>query len=1012
MAYAAVISLKQTINGLLESSCVSLSSTSREILEFAYNETTSLQRVVEKLNGSSSERLDDLEGRMRDCAHQLEDVVEFYESCSNYEDDDEVRQEISSFIERVKKMEVEYIQELSKSADKDIDAAAVSSYTDFGVEMVGNFNEYNSIGRYLLRRMRPVDLCFFSLLGEVHSGIAFVAKAIFEELGKGKQHGFNCCVWVTIGKEYESKEVVMRILAQVDNLAGDYERLVQLDDEELCNYLSKVLEHRVYMIVLDDVHDEVAQSAYSLYCLTGPRHFFEESIWLSTRAVIFGLESISPELEEAGKKIIQNCRGLYISAAKALLFLCKTEVSVEQWSKIAADKENPIFNVEDEISEIRKIKKELQPSNWDMDGIRDKAIVEMISTRINFYDSIEEIKKNMHPERFFSKMETISLLGMAGIGKTTFARKNFKHKSILCNFDYRVWVTLGPDYQAGEILVDILAQIYPSIDKMRMKEDEKLARDLCVPLSSKRGLIVMDDVCSKEPLHHLKILFPEIKGRALVTTRLAKVAKVEAGDDVEYQIRFLNKEESWDLLRQKVFPDGLCPPELRKAGRKIAENCEGLPLLILRGYEIPTSKLTNLWAAEGFLEPNLPQNIEDFVAECLSELVDRSLNMVQCKVSNFQIKTCRFHSVFWHLSNSQALKNNFFHAMSSYADCSMESIKSQRRLCIRNSILLGMRDVQDLMSSCTSTHSLLCVSPPHRYPVPICFDMRLLRVMDALTIRLYEFPVEVVELIHLRYLGLTCHEKLPTSISNLQKLQHLIVMGGRLPNPKCGNGLPKLSTLLDVSAQSCTKKVLKSIPNLKRLGIRIELAPDDEGNGYPFRCLNRISHLRKLESLKCVVVNPDIGSDAVAPPAPISMFPSSLKKLSLSGLGYPWEYMSIIGKLKNLEVLKLKRYAFRGSKWSMDHDSLFDKLKFLLVEETNLVSWEVKSCITMQLERLSIKHCYELQELPIVLQFLRFTKIEIVDCNPSTVAWAEQIRPLIGACEVEAYLSWFRERDQ
>lgn len=350
-------------------------------------------------------------------------------------------------------------------------------------------------------------------------------------------------------------------------------------------------------------------------------------------------------------------------------------------------------------------------------------------------------------------------------------------------------------YRAEEILIDILAQIHGNLDRKHMKGDEELVKDLCAQLSQKKGLIVLDDIWSKEPLHHLKKIFPDIKGIALVTTRLAKVA-IFYGNDIAHQMRLLNKVESWCLLRQQVFgEEGFCCSESETAGRKIAENCEGLPLLIIKvsdqllkvektveywndvalgkrdnsvfvnahdeiskalrpsylilpqhlkvcflylgvfckGYKIPMFKLTNLLIAEGFLEPNTTRTIKDFVEECLYEVVDSSLVMYKLNVSCSKIKTCRLHPVFWHLCNGEALKNGFFHAMNSYDDCSTESINNQRRLCIRNSSLLGMQIVHNSIASITSAHSLLCVGPPHQYQVPINFDLRLLRVMDALT---------------------------------------------------------------------------------------------------------------------------------------------------------------------------------------------------------------------------------------------------------------------------------------
>lgn len=93
----------------------------------------------------------------------------------------------------------------------------------------------------------------------------------------------------------------------------------------------------------------------------------------------------------------------------------------------------------------------------------------------SYGQGVEEIKQDMQPERFFSKMQIISLLGMTGIGKSTLARNIFKDELILCHFDHHAWVTLGQKYQTKEVLIDILAQIYPSINKMQMKGDEELA---------------------------------------------------------------------------------------------------------------------------------------------------------------------------------------------------------------------------------------------------------------------------------------------------------------------------------------------------------------------------------------------------------------------------------------------------------------------------------------------------------------------------------------------------------
>ncbi|KAG8379250.1 hypothetical protein BUALT_Bualt07G0069100 [Buddleja alternifolia] len=207
-------------------------------------------------------------------------------------------------------------------------------------------------------------------------------------------------------------------------------------------------------------------------------------------------------------------------------------------------------------------------------------------------------------------------------------------------------------------------------------------------------------------------------------------------------------------------------------------------------------------------------------------------------------------------------------------------------------------------------------------------------------------------------------------------------MGSDLPDP-CGRFLPNLLTLLDVSARSCTKEVFKGIPNLKKLGIRIELSLDVV---EPLCCFDHLVHLNELESLKCVVVNPNTRSPVVSPPAPISIFPSGLKKLNLSGFGYPWEYINTIAKLGNLQV---RDYAFRGSKWEANEGD-FSGLKYLLIEDTDLEYWGGGFDCFSSLERLIIRNCYKLKELPQATA-TNLKIIELVDCNPLFVAFVKQI---------------------
>ncbi|KAG8388537.1 hypothetical protein BUALT_Bualt02G0135800 [Buddleja alternifolia] len=333
-------------------------------------------------------------------------------------------------------------------------------------------------------------------------------------------------------------------------------------------------------------------------------------------------------------------------------------------------------------------------------------------------------------------------------------------------------------------------------------------------------------------------------------------------------------------------------------------------------------------------------------------------------------------------------------------------------MCIHNNVLFGIKDVYNSMASVSSrVRSVLCTGPHHQYPVPLCFGLRLLRVLDALTIRFYEFPIEILKLFQLRYLACTYNGKLPASISelwnlqflivrrhlrikscgpplylpseiwNMKELKHLQVMGSDLPHPPCGAILPNLLTLSDVTAHSCSKEVLEGIPNLKKLGIQIELALDSV---EPLCSLDYLAYLHGLESLKCVILNPKPSSRIVAQTYPTSIFPLGLKKLTLSGFGYPWDCMNKIGELPNLEVLKLKCFTFRGLKWYKKNDE-FRELKFLLIEDSDLEYWGSDSSFP-HLQRLIIRHCYKLEEFPLDFKSAgSLEMIELIDCKPSVV---------------------------
>lgn len=111
----------------------------------------------------------------------------------------------------------------------------------------------------------------------------------------------------------------------------------------------------------------------------------------------------------------------------------------------------------------------------------------------------------------------------------------------------------------------------------------------------------------------------------------------------------------------------------------------------------------------------------------------------------------------------------------------------------------------------------------------------------------------------------------------------------------------------------------------------------------------------------------------------------------------------MIASLPNLRELKLRCNACRGPKWESPLQG-FRSLAYLLIEDCDLAVWTRGRGAMPYLGRLSHKHCYQLEVIPELSADL--TKIEVIDCNPSAVRWAEKQKSYVRDVYVDS--SWQR----
>ncbi|XP_019177651.1 PREDICTED: uncharacterized protein LOC109172861 [Ipomoea nil] len=178
-------------------------------------------------------------------------------------------------------------------------------------------------------------------------------------------------------------------------------------------------------------------------------------------------------------------------------------------------------------------------------------------------------------------------------------------------------------------------------------------------------------------------------------------------------------------------------------------------------------------------------------------------------------------------------------------------------------------------------------------------------------------------------------------------------------------------------ASSDEKPNFKMVPNLKELEIYIEglLGPSHLGS---------LVHLQLLEKLKFEVGRVERFCLPTG-------FPPNLKKLTLRYTYLPWKEMDTIGKLPHLEVLKLKDFACYGSKWEPSKQG-FRELKALLISRSNLKHWNASANHFPVLERLVLRYCWELKQIPINFAKIGTLKLIVLECcYSSLVTSANQI---------------------
>lgn len=178
----------------------------------------------------------------------------------------------------------------------------------------------------------------------------------------------------------------------------------------------------------------------------------------------------------------------------------------------------------------------------------------------------------------------VSIVGMAGVGKTTLAKKVFK--SVKRRFNCSASVTVSQQPKFADIFDSIAKQT--GLSEARRKEN--LEANLSEFLKGKRYVLLLDDIWDVETWNKLVVGIPVVclrGSRIIITSRDTVVGRYIGHERSLHHLNPFNPLTSWHLFKELITPtltsdvQELEDSTLGEIGKEIVKQCGGLPLALV-----------------------------------------------------------------------------------------------------------------------------------------------------------------------------------------------------------------------------------------------------------------------------------------------------------------------------------------------------------------------------------------------------------------------------------------------